>query len=455
MSSQSSSLARLVSHPTSRRSVLAGAALGTAGVVAASVLTAPAFLRHAAAASEVTVWTSFTGDVELNAIKKIVDGFNKSQQDAQAKVVQVPSQSESDVTKLMTAVRGGVGPDVYLFNRPFASQRAADGVLQDLTQYLKGEDLSGKYLEFAFNECKFNDQLFALPFDTDARALFYRKDMLAEVGVDEAELDPAKGPITLDRLHAISSLMDKKDSNGSYTRIGFVPWFAQGWHYTWGYDFGGEFYSPEGCAVTATNPGVVAGFNYMYEQAKAMGPKQVQEFMSSVNRPDAPPAQNPFYTGSLGFMISGDWELASMATYAPNVKYGVTHIPVPKAGDKPSSWSAGFSVVMPQGAKNPEGAISYMKYMAGEEGQRIYTKDTSHLPTFKALLEDDSLFDASHDFFRKMLSYSRSLPTTPVGALLWDELTTAQDKVKLNEATAEEALQVVEDRVQSQAQQYC
>lgn len=455
MIKQSSSLTRRASQTTSRRSLLAGAALGTASVLAASTFAAPTVLRHAAAASEVTVWTSFTGDVELNAIKKIVDGFNKSQQDTQANVVQVPSQSESDVTKLMTAVRGGVGPDVYLFNRPFASQRAADGVLQDLTPYLKGEDLSANYLEFAFNECKFNGKLFALPFDTDARALFYRKDMLAEVGVDEAELDPAKGPITLDRLHEISSKMDKKDANGSYSRIGFVPWFAQGWHYTWGYVFGGEFYTPEGCKVTATNPGVVAGFNYMYEQAKAMGAKQVQEFMSSVNRPDAPPAQNPFYTGSLGFMVSGDWELASMASYAPDVKYGVTHIPVPKAGDKPSSWSAGFSVVMPQGAKNPDGAISYMKYMAGEEGQRIYTKDTSHLPTYKALLKDDSLFDGKHDFFRQMLSYSRSLPTTPVGALLWDELTTAQDKVKLNQSTAEEALQVVEDHVQPQAQQYC
>ncbi len=58
-------------------------------------------------------------------------------------------------------------------------------------------------------------------------------------------------------------------------------------------------------------------------------------------------------------------------------------------------------------------------------------------------------------FFRDLLEYSTSLPTVPVGALLWDELTAAQDKVKLNEATAEDALAEVQDRVQSQLQRYC
>lgn len=401
------------------------------------------------------MWTSFANEVEINALTAIVDDFNKSQTEATVKIVQVPSQSESDVTKLMTAVRGGVGPDVYLFNRPFASQRAADGVLQDLNQFLDGEDISGNYLEFAFKECQFRDQLFALPFDTDARALYYRKDMLAEVGVDEAEFDPAKEPITLDRLAEIAALMDQKDANGAYTRMGFVPWFAQGWHYTWGFNFGGSFYSEEECKITATDDGVVAAFTYLYDRANAMGAKEVQAFMSSVNRPDNPPAQNPFYIGKLGFMVSGDWEIASMANYAPDVEYGITHIPVPKAGDPRTSWSAGFSVVMPQGAKEPEAAFTFMRHMAGEAGQRIYTKATQHFPTWKSLLDEAELFDERHAFFNDALSYSTSLPTVPVGAMLWDELTAAQEKVTLNESTPEEVLAEVESRVQAQMQRYC
>jgi multiple sugar transport system substrate-binding protein len=445
----------------SRRRLLskaaAGVAVGAAGITTAhtSARSVPAVLRLAQQPKTVTMWTSFTGEVEVSAIQAIADDFNKSQSEAAVEVVQVPSQSESDVTKLMTAVRGGVGPDVYLFNRPFASQRAADGVLQDLTPFLEGSDISGEYLEFAFKECQFQDQLFALPFDTDARALYYRKDILQEVGIDAAELDPANGPVTVARIREMAGKIDKKDANGAYTRMGFVPWFAQGWHYTWGYDFGGSFYSPEECKITATNEGVVAGLNYLYEEAAALGPEQAQAFMSSVNRPDAPPAQNPFITGAIAFMVSGDWEIANMKRYAPDVDYGITYIPVPKEGDNPSSWSAGFSLVMPQGAKEPEAAFQFMRHMGGEAGQRIYTKATQHFPTIKALLEEKDLYDERHLFFNEILKFSTSLPTVPVGALLWDELTTAQEKVTLNQATAEDALNQVQSRVQQQMDRYC
>ena len=435
----------------SRRSLVGG----SLALAASATFAAPALIRHTAAATEVTMWSSFTGDVELGALNKIADGFNASQSDFTTKIVQVASTNESDVTKLMTAVRGGVGPDVYLFNRPFAIQRAADGVLQDLSSYVDVDELASHYVEFAFNECRWQNGLFALPFDTDARALYYRKDILTEVGADLTLFDPANGPITLAKLEEISALIDKKDDNGKYTRMGFVPWYAQGWHYNWGYNFGGSFYSADECKVTATDPGVKAGFQYMYDRASALGASNVQEFLSAVNRPDAPPAQNPFYTGSIAMMISGDWEIAGLANYAPDVEYGITYIPVPKEGDKQTSWSAGFSVVMPQGAKSPDGAVAFMKYMAGPEGQRVYTTDTSHLPTSKELLADDSLFTEQHTFFRDMLAYSRALPTTPVGAQLWDELTSAQEKVTLNSATPDDVLPEVDNRVQQQLQRYC
>lgn len=454
---------QLLDTRLNRRRLMTDIAVGAAAAGATSITAASAaptnpahaVMRASQEVTPVTMWTSFTGEVELNAINAIADDFNQSQSTAAVEVVQVPSQSASDVTKLMTAVRGGVGPDVYLFNRPFASQRAADGALQDLNPFLDGEDISGEYLDFAFEECQFQGQLFALPFDTDARALYYRRDILEEVGIDSTELDPANGPITLNRIHEIAAEIDQKDSDGAYTRMGFVPWFAQGWHYTWGFNFGGSFYSPEECQITATDEGVAEGFNYLYEQAGRLGPEEVQAFMSSVNRPDAPPAQNPFITGAVAFMISGDWEIANMQRYAPDVDYSITYIPVPNEGDDPSSWSAGFSLVMPQGAKEPEAAFQFMRHMAGEPGQRIYTKETQHFPTIVALLDEEDLYDERHMFFNEVLDYSTSLPTVPVGALLWDELTSAQEKVTLNEATADEALNEVQSRVQPQMDRYC
>ena len=73
----------------------------------------------------------------------------------------------------------------------------------------------------------------------------------------------------------------------------------------------------------------------------------------------------------------------------------MTFIPVPEEGAESATWAGGWSVVIPQGAKNPEGAWRFMQYFAGEPGQRIYTTETAHLPTINALLEDAELFTTS------------------------------------------------------------
>ena len=40
--------------------------------------------------------------------------------------------SETDVAKLITSIRGGVAPDVYMADRFTVAQRAAEGVLAEL-----------------------------------------------------------------------------------------------------------------------------------------------------------------------------------------------------------------------------------------------------------------------------------------------------------------------------------
>lgn len=403
--------------------------------------------------TEVTFWAGH-GEPDISAIEAIVDEFNEGNPDIRVELVRIPPGSEADITKLMTAVRGGVGPDVYLFNRPFAAQRAADGILQDLSPFIGDEDLGANYLEFAWDEVLFVGKPYALPFDTDARALYYRKDILREAGVDIEMLEPENGPITLAELHNIALQLNQEDARGNYTRLGFVPWFDQGWHYTWGYVFGGSFFDSAACQVTPDDEGVVRAFTFMQNWAKELGAQKVQTFITSSNRPEAPPQQHPFITGTIPIMVSGDWFISSMARYAPDAEYGITYIPVPEEGDEPTTWSAGWSVVMPQGAKEPEAAYTFMRYFAGEEGQRIYTRETQHFPTWASLLEED-LYDPRHAFFNELLTNSNALALVPVGASYWDELTSAQQGVYLEQATPEEALEAVKTRVQAQLQPYC
>jgi len=400
-------------------------------------------------------WTSHTPP-DTDSEKNIVDAFNKQSNTTCVKMVAVPG-SETDIAKLTTAVRGGTGPDVYELDRFTVAERAAAGVLEDLTPY-GAANMSGNYLDFAWKEALFKGKPYALPDDTDARVLYYNKDLLQAAGVtDLSALDMSKGAPTIDTIRGMANKVNKK-VNGKYTVVGFAPRLNQGWHYTWGFAYGGSFFDAASCKVTPDDPKIVQAFKDMfYDWSAALGVNDLQTFESTY-APDTPPLpteQDAFLTGHLGFVISGDWVLAWLQKYAPNLHYGITYIPVPHQGDQPATWAGGWSVVIPKGAKNGSGGFEFMKYFAGEPGQRTYAKETTHMPTLKSLLTDSTLFPGDHKLFVAMLPVAHSRPALPVGALYWDQLTIAQSAAEHHSKDPAIALKEAATAVNAKLQQYC
>jgi len=405
-------------------------------------------------ATEVKFWTSHTPP-DSDVLKEIVDGFNRANQDVCVKMTIVPG-AETDVAKLLTAIRGGAAPDVYMADRFTVPQRAEEGVLEELPEDVAA--LKDQHLEFAWAETQFQGKTYALPFDTDARALFYNKDLIQAAGEDPAQLDISKGPPTIELVNRIADKITKTDASGNYTVLGWMPGgpheggtpgaLDQGWHYTWGFVHGGSFADLAACKVTPTNPGVVAGYQFLYDWAKQRDPRKLTRWVSTNAPPKFPTQQNPFITGKLGMTITGDWRIAEMAKYAPDVNFGFTYIPVPQAGQDSATWAGGWSVALIPGSRARDQALRFMKYFAGPDGQRVYTQKTAHLPTIKSLVDDQSLYDPQHAQFLNLLKVAKNRPPLAVGALYWDELTNAQGAVELNTKQPMDALREVEQKVQ-------
>jgi multiple sugar transport system substrate-binding protein len=406
-------------------------------------------------AKVVKFWTSHTPP-DSDVLAKIVEAFNAANPDICVKMTIVPGR-ETQIAKLLTAIRGGVAPDVYMVDRFTIAQRASEGVVVELPG---GADLASQYLPFAWAETQFEGKTYALPFDTDARALWYNKDLITAAGEDPAQLDISKGAPTIDLVTKIADKINKKDSSGNYDVMGWIPGgpgqggtpgaFDQGWHYTWGFDYGGSFADMAACKVTPTNPGVVAGYQFMYDWAKAHDPQAVSRWVTTNLPPNPPAASNPFWTGKLAMTISGDWRIAEQAKYAPTGHYGFTYIPVPKAGDPTSTWAGGWSMALIPNSTAAEQATKFIKYIAGPDGQKVYTKESTHLPTLNALLTDASLYDPQHAVFLDLLKTAKNRPPLSVGGAYWDALTSAQGSVELNTKTPEVALKEVEDAIQPQ-----
>lgn len=418
------------------------------------------FTGLALAQTTLTFWTSSTFPIDVEAQQAIVDAFNDSNDDLQVVMVQVPGEDVTDVAKLMTAVAGGTGPDIYMLDRFTVAQRASSGLLTPLGEHIDVARAQS-YVDYAWEEVQFDNQVWGVPFDTDVRALYYNKDMLSAAGIDPAELDRSNGPITTARAMEIGMAVNQTDEAGNYTQVGFMPWVGQGQPYTWGFAFGGDFYDEEACQITPTEPSVVASMQYVYDFAATLDPTRIQNFISTFSSAagpiawsgQIPPAQNPFITGRLGMIVTGDWFVANMERYAPAIDYGVTYIPTPDGSV--SSWSGGWAMVVPTGTEDVSAAMRFVDFITGEEGQRIYTGETSHLPTWRSLLDEEDLYDGERAFLRTLLEGSNSRPPLPIGGMYWGELRGAQENVVLNRMTAGDALERVFDRVQPRLEEYC
>jgi multiple sugar transport system substrate-binding protein len=191
--------------------------LASIGLIAGLALTSTTlFARAQTDKTEVTFWTSHS-EPDLTSLKHIVENFNKANSKITVKLVQVTG-TETDTAKLTTAVAGGTGPDVYMLDRFIVAERAAAGFLQELDEFTNADTMkpSEEHLPFAWAETQFKGKTYALPFDTDTRVLYYRKDILKQAGVNPDSLDPSKGVPSLKLISDISAKVTTKDAQGNY-----------------------------------------------------------------------------------------------------------------------------------------------------------------------------------------------------------------------------------------------
>jgi multiple sugar transport system substrate-binding protein len=451
----------LLGKQVNRRKVLKGTAASGLGLgVASRAFSTPSILAQDKA--PVVFWTTHTSP-DLEALQQIGEEFNAQSDEYTVEVVQRPPADVTDSSSLITAVRGGEGPDVYLLDRFIVAERAAQGLLQDLTPLMEdagdNPDLTDRYVAFTAAEAVYNGSPYALPFDTDVRMLFYNKKMLNDAGVDTSAWAPENGAITLDEAAEAFNKLNVEEG-GSYSQMGFVPYYNQGWHYTYGFLFGGEFFDYENCQVTPDNPQVLEGMRWVQDYCVANDADKMYAFIQNAMRPGTPPTDNPFIQGRLGGMISGNWMFAQFEEYMGDAAadVGYTFIPVPTEGADSSTWAGGWSGVVPQGAQNPEGGYAFVRFLCGAEGSRIYTEVTQHLPVLNELLTETDLLTPELVWsIENLFPIARFRPPLPVGAKYWDEMTSAWEAIYLNQATPEEAMSQAKQNTQAELENggYC
>lgn len=377
---------------------------------------------------------SETGD----AMEGVIELFEEEHPDIKVEATYIAQSGEGQNEKLLTAIAGGNPPDVAYFDRFEVASWAAQGSLEDLTELAENDGVTQDlYYPYTWDEAVYDDKLYALPTTTDARLVYYNKDHFEEVG-----LDPDNPPTTIEELEEAADKLMIKDGK-KIERIGFIPWYGQGWFYGWGWAFGGDFYNAETQTVTADDPKNIEALEWMTNFAEKHNVEEIAGFTDS----QGSGAMDPFLTGQISMKVDGNFGVASIEKYKPDLNYGVFPIPTPTGTDH-TTWSGGWSVIMPKGAKEKDAAWEFIKFFGSEDGQKIFSEISRDFSAIESVnLELDYDEDPRFKDFIEILPESNSRPVMTQGTLYWNELDTAVENSTRGIGTPAENLEEVNKKV--------
>lgn len=386
--------------------------------------------------------------------------------------------------KLMTAIVGGVPPDVVKQDRFTISDWASRNAfrsLDDLVARDQGDPLSPKreqYYSAVWEEASYERKLYAIPEAADNRVLYYNKRIFREKAKElrAAGLDPDRAPRTWSELLAYSKVLTEFKPNGRLKRAGFIPNWGNSWLYIYSFMMNGKFLSEDGRTCTLNTPENVAALKFMTEGYDILGGFQNADLFQTTFRG----AENDaFLIGDVAMAINGDWVLSGYFRYRPDLDFGTAPAPSPddrvnRVGafkdetDPYITWVGGFSWAIPKGAKNEEAAWRFIKFITSFEGRKInlsgqqkfeqsrgrrfIPRTQAHIETnewaAKTFATGDTPFDQAIRTHVSMMPFSRIRPATFAGQVLWDEHVRAADRGMRKLDEPEVALQAGQESVQ-------
>ena len=412
--------------------------VGLAVVCLTALLCAPLLADSQDARRTVTFWNLFTTGESLDTIAELIKRFNDASPSYIVRRIDIPYGQVHQ--KMLAAIAGNVPPDCSIFDRFLVGSYAARNAftaLDDLAQRdaVKGAD----FFDAPWAECIYNGRQYAVPYDTDVRVLYYNKALFRKAG-----LDPERPPKTWKELREVSRRLTVRRTNGTLEQAGYLPIYGNTTLYLYGWQKGGEFVSADGLRVTLNDPKIVQALAWLKEFSDEYGVENMMSFQSGFGWT----TQNPFVTGKLAMVVWDVGAITDIKKYGPDLDFGVA--PCPYADDGiPATWSGGFAMVIPRGARESAGAWELAKFILSEPSQRYMATSSYKLPARRSAANDP--FFQNSDFWRLAIDemkHSRYRPVSPVGAALITEMQSALDHVLYNKLTPAQAMDTANGEAQ-------
>ena len=363
---------------------------------------------------------------EAKLLSQIEPEFEKANPDIDMVVQAIPWGQAHD--KLLMAVASKKGPDVVQLGTTWIPEFAEAGILKDLTPYIETyPNLDPKnYFESSVGTTKFDGKYIGIPWYVDTRALFYRTDLLGEVGYEE-------GPSTWEELKDASTKLAAR-GDGQYgisfdlnDQVFSIP-------YAW--QNGSEIIK-DGKPLF-NQPEFVETIKYLNSFFQE-GLTPVQDDMDAIQA---------FKNGSRPMFVSGSWMINMVKDQAPEIdgKWAVRTVP---AKENNLSSVGGSNLVVFNYTKNEEAAMKFINYMSEVETQVKWFEIAKCLPARTEAWENEEL--ANDEFFSafgEQVKSSKIVPFIPEWEAIAMEVKSSLEEISIGGADIEPTLEELNKTVE-------
>jgi multiple sugar transport system substrate-binding protein len=323
--------------------------------------------------------------------------------------------------RIKNAAVSGQGPDVTQAGTTQVPFFAALGGFEDLSSRISQIGGKSAYAPGVWQTTQLQGQdgTYAVPWFTEARAIYYRKDVLEKAGIDPATAftDTNAFQQTLQTIkEKVPTIGGKPISPFGMPGKKAFDLVHHVMPFVW--DNGGAELSDDASKSTINSAEAEKGVDFVAQLVKQ------GLFDKSMLERDGTQVENQFKGGRLAVWIGGPWVLSTITrtddknwVKAARDNVGVAAMPTGPAG-KAFTFVGGSNLMMYKSSKNKNEAWALMKYLSGDGVQKSYADLLSFFPARLAPQEQVGNSDDNHKAFYSAIKQGRTYaPIAQWGAI--------------------------------------
>jgi len=376
----------------------------------------------------ITVWAMGAEGMKIAEMARRFETANPG-----IKIITQAIPWEAAHEKLITSVVGEIPPDVSQLGTTWMAEFQAMGALAPVDEFISSSKIvtEDKFFTASWKTNFINGKVYGVPWYVDTRVIFYRKDLLKEVGFNYP-------PRTWEELEKIGkALVKDRDGDGKIDQFGMaLP--VKDWNilsmFIW--ENGGNILTPDNSKPDVESEATRGAFEFYL--------KLFQEKIVPTTEAVDVDLFHAFRTGFYPIFISGPWMIELTRNELGKEYEGKWDVSMMPRKKFPTSFVGGCNLVIFNGSKHKDIAWKFIEFMSQPEVQVEWYKMTTDLPAVKFAWKDPFFDDKPMlGVFGAQLNYTEAPPNIPEWEQIADAMQRRMEETILGKMGLDEGLRTL------------